>query len=65
MIPQNWMVEWLKMHMISNEVIKETMKNSTVKLTVRGKICCDENPERYLPGRYAVTITICNSDEAT
>ena len=24
-----------------------------------------ENPERYLPGRYAFSITICNSNDAT
>ena len=29
------------------------------------KISWSKNPERYIPGRYAITITICNSDVAT
>ena len=31
----------------------------------RKKLNCGENPERYLPGRCAITITICNNDNAT
>ena len=43
--------------------IENTMGNWRVELTTGGKT--GENPESDLPGRYAITITICYRDHAT
>ena len=56
------------MHKISDDVIKfiekKNMKNWRVD-NRRKMLSWGENPERGLPGMYAITITICNSDDAT
>ena len=63
------MIDYLKISKIADKVIKfieETMKNWRVKLTAGGKkFTGSENPERYLSGTFAVTITIRNSDDST
>ena len=30
----------------------------------REKLSWSKDPERYIPGRYTITTTICNSDDA-
>ena len=69
LVPQSWIVDCLKMYKISEKFMKfitEAMKKiewgigSWGKNFIRGK-----NPERHLPGRCAVAITICNSNDAT
>ena len=62
-----WIRNCHKIYTISDDVIKlieNTMKNWKVELTARRKFS-DENPERYHPGRYTITITICDSDGVT
>ena len=58
------------MYKTSDEVIKlieETMKNKRVELTagVKIKLSWGKNPKSDLPGRCAITITICDGDDAT
>ena len=48
-----------KVHQVKNEKL-ETWTNSR-----RKKLSWGENPERNPPGRCAITITICDSDDAT
>ena len=61
---QSCIIDCLKMYKVSGKVIKfieETMKNLKVELN----ISCGVNPETNLPGRCAITITICNIDDTT
>ena len=54
------------MYKIPDEIIKiieKTMETWRVELAARGKSLAD--PERYIPRRCAIAITICNSYEAT
>ena len=44
--------------------ITETTKNWEMELTAGGKRLLEVNPERYVPERWAITITIYNSDDA-
>ena len=57
------------MYKISDEVkkfIEKIMKNRREELTAgEKKLNFGENPKRGVPRRYAITITICNSDDAT
>ena len=48
----------------SHKVYRGNHENWKVELTAVGG-SCGENPERYIPGRCAITITICNIDDAT
>ena len=56
------------MHKISEEVIKSieiTIENWRVELTAGGKMVSKcTNPERYIPERFAITLTICYRDDA-
>ena len=69
MVPKSWIIDCLQVYKISGEVIKfieNTMTNRSIEQTAKGKkLNWDENPERNMPGRCAITITICNSDDAT
>ena len=61
MVPQSWIIEYLKMYRISDKVIKfiiKAMKNFKVELTTREK---RGNQGRHLPGKFTLAITICNS----
>ena len=53
----------------SDEIIKsieKIMKIWRLQRSAGGKkLSRGENPERDLPGRCAITITICNSDDTT
>ena len=63
---ESWIIDYLKMYKTTDKVIKfieKTMKNWKVQLTT-GVKSWGENPEVY-PGKYAVTITICDSDDST
>ena len=66
MVPQNWIINMRK---ISDKVInfiEKTMETFRVQLTaVEKKFSWGKDPERYIPERCTITITICNSDDAT
>ena len=69
MVLQSWMYDCLKMYEIFDEVIK-FIKIFYGKLesridSGRKKPDSGEDPERYLVGRSAITITIFNSDDTT
>ena len=49
----------------SHMLYKKTITISRVKLTVGEKLGLSEDLERYIPGRCTISITICNSDDAT
>ena len=69
MIPQSWTIAWFKIFKITGEVIKfikNTMENWKIKTdSMKKKLNWGENSERDLPGEGAITITICNSEDAT
>ena len=46
-------------------IIENTMENCRIEMTEGGKSLAGENPERELPGRYNITITMCNNDDET
>ena len=49
MVPQSWIINWLKMYMISHEVIyciEKIMKTWTVELTVGGKSLAETKMQR-------------------
>ena len=57
-----------KMYKISDEVKVFQENNGKLESGIdskRKRLSCVENLERYLPGRCAVTITICDHNEAT
>ena len=52
----------------NSETKKKQKKKQNKKKNIdrrRKNISWRENPVRYLPGRYVLTITICNRDRAT
>ena len=56
------------MNKISDEVIlyREDHENMESEIHKRReKISWNENPKRYIPVRYTITITIYDSDDAT
>ena len=55
----------LKMYTISDEVMKFTEKNIENWQEEEKAYWVENLTERYLPGRCANTITICDSDDAT
>ena len=67
MVPQNWIIHCLKMFKISDEVkvYQEYHENWRVELAAgEKKLCGGKNPDMNLPRRCAITITICNCDDA-
>ena len=66
MVQQSWIINYLKMYKISDEIIKsieKIMKIWRVEFdSQREKL--SKYPENYIPGRCAITTTICNSDDA-
>ena len=68
MVPQSWIIDCLKIYRIADKVIKfieEIMKKLERGIDSRKKkFSWCENPEGYIPGRWAITITICNNDDA-
>ena len=68
MVPQRWLINCRKMYQLFNEVIKFIKKNMENCCGIdrrRKKISSDKNSERYIPGRCAITIIICCSNDAT
>ena len=68
MIPQSWILHCLKMYKIrlSHIVYWEdhgNLKNGTD--SKRKKISRGKDPKRHILGRCTITITICNSHDAT
>ena len=61
-VPPNWIVHCLKMYKIPDEVIKFMENGIDSK---RKKLSRSKDPKRHIPGRCTVTITLCNSDDAT
>ena len=69
LVPQSWIIDCLKMYKISDEV-KKMYYEYLAKLesginSKRKKFNCGENTKRYFPGRYAIAIIICNSENAS
>ena len=68
-VPQRWIINCLKMFKISDEVTnfieKKHEKMESRIDSRRKKLSRGKDPERYVPGRYIITITICNRDDAT
>ena len=67
MVPESRKINSLKTLKISAEVIefiKETMKTCWVELTITDKKSWTK-VNIQIPGRYTITITICNNDNAT
>ena len=65
---KDWWENCHKMYQISDEVVKltkETVKNRTVELTVGGNSLAKVKIQRYIPGKCAITITICDSDDTS
>ena len=65
---QSWTIDCLKMYKISDEIIKcieKTIENWRVELTAGRKAKLRWSPDRYLLGICAITITICDNDDAT
>ena len=68
MFLQSWIINCLKMYKILDEVInfiEKTMGTLRVELTSGGKSLPSKDPESYIPRRCTITISICNSDDAT
>ena len=69
MIPQSWTAHCFKMNKMPDEVIKFIEKNNRNMVSRidsrRKNLSRSEDPERYIPGWFTITITICNSDNAT
>ena len=66
--PQIWRIECPKIYKVSNEdikFIKKTLKNEWMKFIAAGKSSWGKNLDRYIWGKWAITITICKSDDAT
>ena len=67
-VPQRWIINCLKMYKISVEVkfYRENYENRESGIDSRWeKLSRSEDPERSIPGRCTMTITFCNSDDAT
>ena len=66
---QKGIINFLKLYKILDEVIQfieKTMKNWSVELTAgETMISCGDNPERVLPVWFAISTSICDSDDAT
>ena len=66
MVLQSEIINCLKMYETSDEVNRENYeKLDSGTDGRRKKLSWGEHSERYLPGRCAITITICDSDDAT
>ena len=66
MVPQSQTIYCLKMYKISNEVHQRNHeKLESWTDSRRKKFHWSKNPERYIPGKCAISITICNSNDAT
>ena len=69
MVSQSWIINILKMHKISDEVIKfkwENYGNLSSGFDRRGKeLSWGKDLEKYIPERCTITITIYKSDIAT
>ena len=67
MVLQSWIIDCLKMYKIFDIVIKfieKTMKNWSGTDCRRKKFNWGKNPERYIPRRCTIAITICDGDDA-
>ena len=56
------------MYTMPDKIIKfptEAMKKNESEINRRKNFSNDENPERHLPGRCTLTITICYSNDTT
>ena len=65
MVPQSWILHCLKMYKIPNQIIQfieKTMPTWRVELTIGGQSFAEVKIQR---GRCTITITICNSHDAT
>ena len=64
----SWVIDCLKLYKISSEVkvYRENHEKLESGIDCKMKnLNWGENSERYLPGRCTITITICDSDDAT
>ena len=70
MVLQSWIIDCLKMYKRSDKVISSSRKpqkkkkKKKKKLRTEGKSSAEVKIRSYLPGIYAITITICNNDDA-
>ena len=65
-VPQSWIINCLKTYKISDKVIsfiEKTMKEWSWQLD--GKLSRSKNPQRYIPRRCTITITIYKCYDAT
>ena len=68
MVPRIYTIDCLEMYKTSDEVINfnEGTEKLASAIDGRGKmLSIGKNPERYIQGRCAITITICDSNEIT
>ena len=68
MVPQSWIQHCLKMYKIPDQVvqfIEKTMGTWKVELTAKGKFHRSKDPKRHILWRCTITITICDSHDAT
>ena len=62
MVNQNWILHYLKMYKMPEQVIQFIEKTIDSK---RKKHSKGKDPKRHIPGRCTITITICDSHDAT
>ena len=65
MVPWSWIINCLKMYKVADNVKRKPRKTGNWIDSRRKKLNWGENPERNLPGKCTLSITICNSDDAT
>ena len=69
MVPQNCIINRLKMYKISYDVINfigKNMKSWRVELTARGRSLAEaKHPKRYFSKRSSTTVTIHNCHDTT
>ena len=63
MVPQSWILHCLRMYKIPDQVVQFIEK--TMETLRRKELSRSKNPKRHIPGRCTITITICDSHDAT
>ena len=68
MVTESWIIDCIKVYKIAIDImfIEKTMGNWSVELTTGGKkFRYDKNPERHIPERCTITISICEIRDDT